>query len=130
MVRWSGGRDAALDVTVIHPLQSSTVAGAAVTAGHALTVAYDRKVAGAAEACSQAGIAFIPLAVESLGGWHPVAVEEVKRMASALARHKGEEDEGKEQRELFQLLALLVQKGNAALFNNRVPDDGDNGIML
>ena len=128
--RWSGGRDAALDVTVIHPLQSSTVAGAAVTAGHALTIAYDRKVAGAAEACSQAGIAFIPLAVESLGGWHPVAVEEVKRMASALARHKGEEDEGKEQRELFQLLALLVQKGNAALFNNRVPDDGDAGIML
>ena len=51
-------------------------------------------------------------------------------MASALARHKGEEDEGKEQRELFQLLALLVQKGNAALFNNRVPDDGDAGIML
>ena len=42
---------------------------------------------------------------------------------------KGEEDEGKEQRELFQLLSLLVQKGNAALFNNRVPDDGDDGIM-
>ena len=37
-----------------------------MTAGHALTVAYDLKVAEAAEACSQAGIAFIPLAVESL----------------------------------------------------------------
>ena len=36
--------------------------------------------------------------------------------------HKGEEDEGKEQRELIQLLALHVQKGNAALFNNRVLD--------
>ena len=88
-------------------------------------MAYDRKIAGAAEACSQAGIALIPLAVGSLGGWHPVAVEEVKRMAKAIARHKGEEDEGKEERELFQLLGLLVQKGNAALFNNRVPDYGD-----
>ena len=66
-------------------------------------MAYDRKIAGAAEACSQAGIALIPLAVGSLGGWLPVAVEEVKRMAKALARHKGEEDEGKEERELFQL---------------------------
>ena len=58
-------------------------------AGHALSVAYDRKIAGAAEACSQAGIAPIPLAVGSLGGWLPVAVEEVKRMAKALARPAG-----------------------------------------
>ena len=58
-------------------------------AGHALSVAYDRKIAGAAEACSQAGIALIPLAVGSLGGWHSVAVEEVKRMAKALARPAG-----------------------------------------
>ena len=58
-------------------------------AGHALSVAYDRKIAGAAEACSQAGIALIPLAVGSLGGWLPVAVEEVKRMAKALARPAG-----------------------------------------
>ena len=33
-----------------------------------------------------------------------------------------EEVEGKEQREWIQLLALHIQKGNAALFNNRVPD--------
>ena len=30
---WSQGRDAGLDVTVIHPLQEATVAGAAVEAG-------------------------------------------------------------------------------------------------
>ena len=74
-------------------------------------------MAGAAEACSQAGIAFIPLAVESLGGWHPVAVEEVKRMAKALARHKGEEDEGKEQGELIQLLALVEDLADVTLIN-------------
>ena len=43
----------------------------------------------------------------------------LKKMAKG---HKGEEDEGKEQRELIQLLAFHVHKGNTALFNNRVPD--------
>ena len=43
----------------------------------------------------------------------------LKKMAKG---HNGEEDEGKEQGELIQLLALHVQEGNAALFNNRVPD--------
>lgn len=31
---WAGGRYAALDVTVINPLQAATVAGAAATPGH------------------------------------------------------------------------------------------------
>ena len=42
---WAGGLDAALDVTVTHPLQDATRAGAATTAGFALNKAYDRKVA-------------------------------------------------------------------------------------
>ena len=64
---WVGGKDAALDVTVIHPLQGATVARVAATPGHALTVAYDRKVRDAAEDCRRQRIAFIPLAMESLG---------------------------------------------------------------
>ena len=53
-----------LDVTVINPLQAATVAGAATTPGHALTVAYQRKMQWAMEACRQEGIAFLPIAVE------------------------------------------------------------------
>ena len=68
---WAGGRDAALDVTVVNPLQDATVAGAAETAGHALSFAYERKMTAAAEDCQQQGINFLPLAAESLGGWHP-----------------------------------------------------------
>ena len=49
---WAGGRDAALDVTVLNPLQDATVVGAAATAGHALTCAYERKMTAAAEDCS------------------------------------------------------------------------------
>ena len=43
----------------------------------------------------------------------------LKEMAKG---HKEEEVEGKEQRDWIQLLALHIQKSNAALFNNRVPE--------
>ena len=81
-------------------------------------------MAGAGEECQAAAIAFIPLAVESLGGWHQVAVEEIKSLGKAHARQAGESEE-LTCRRLWQKLGLLVQKGNCALFNNRFPDDLD-----
>ena len=47
---WMGGKDAALDVTVVNPCQTATVVGAATTAGHALNHTFQRKVRGAEEA--------------------------------------------------------------------------------
>ena len=117
---WAGGRDAALDVTVVNPLQDATVVGAAATAGHALTFAYERKMTAAAELCRQQGIAFLPLAAESLGGWHQVAEREVKKIASALARNTGQPD-GEAAAHLWGRLGVLLQRGNAALLGNRVP---------
>ena len=46
---WAGGQDAALDVTVINPLQDLTREGAAAKPGHAADVAYQRKMTSAAE---------------------------------------------------------------------------------
>ena len=102
---WAGGRDAALDVTVINPLQKDTVAGAAATPGSALLVAFNRKVRGAEEQCRRQGLAFIPLAAESLGGWHEVAVAEVRKLGSALGWHTGQE-EGETTNQLFQRLSI------------------------
>jgi hypothetical protein len=118
---WSRGQDTALDVTVINPLQEATVVGASVTAGHALTVAHDRKVRAVAESCRQEGIAFIPMAAESLGGWHKVAEQEIKKLTAALARQQGAEEK-ETSSHLFQKLSILLQRGNAALFLNRTPD--------
>ena len=42
---WTGGKDTALDVTVINPLQAAEVQGAAAIPGNALTVAHERKMA-------------------------------------------------------------------------------------
>ena len=67
--KFAAGLDAAIDVTVVNPLQRATVEGAATTPGHATTYAYLRKVRGAGEACARQGISLMPVVVESLGGW-------------------------------------------------------------
>ena len=66
------------------------------------------------------GIAFLPLAVESFGGWHQGAVREVKKLTAALARHSGQ-DEETAGRHSWGRLGMLLQRGNAAILGNRVP---------
>ena len=124
--RHSGGKDAALDVTVINPLQAATVVQAAETPGHALQVAHRRKMDKSWQPCHDQGIVFLPLAVESLGAWHRSAIAEVKKLGSSLARHTGEE-ETTTVRHLFQQLSLALMKGNAALLNNRHPGGAGGG---
>jgi hypothetical protein len=120
IANWTRGKDLALDVTVTHPLQDAKVAGAAATPGYAAAEAHRRKMVATAADCEREGIEFLPLAAESLGGWHPVAVLQVDKLAVALARHTGE-DEGVATRHLWQRLAILLQRGNAALLINRMP---------
>ena len=117
---WNGGKDAALDVTVVNPLQRATLPQAAVNPGHALQFAFERKINGAAEDCRREGIAFLPLLVESFGGWHTAAEREVKKLGAALARHTGQE-EGQATGHLWGRLGILLQRGNAALLANRIP---------
>ena len=81
-----------MDITVVNPLQAALVAGAAATPGHALTKRFGEKMAKHGEGCRLAGLVFIPLPVETLGGWHEETVTQVKRLGSALARHTGQEE--------------------------------------
>ena len=105
---------------MINPLQAATVAQAAQTPGHALKVAHQRKLDKSWQPCHDQGIVFLPLAVESLGGWHKAAIDEIKKLGSALARHTGE-DESITIPHLFQQLSIALMKGNASLLNNRNP---------
>ena len=117
---WAGGRDAALDVTVVHPLQDATRARAAAEPGYALSYAYNNKMRVTADLCDQQGIAFIPVVAESMGGWHRVALEQLKKLGSALARHTGQE-EGETVSHLMTRASVLLQKGLSALLLNRIP---------
>ena len=82
---------------------------AAATPGHALQYRYNAKMASAAEECQAQGIAFLPL-----------AVGEVRKIASALARSTGE-DEGETWRKTIIRLSILLMKGNSALLSGRIP---------
>ena len=124
---WTGGLDTSWDMTVIHPLQAATVAGAAANPGHALEVAVTRKNRGALEDCRRQGIKFIPLAMESLGGWHELAVGEIRKLAAALARQTGQEEK-EAKSHLFQKLSILLVRGNGALFVNRIPESTEAQI--
>ena len=117
---WVGGKDAALDITVVNSLHVANVVGAATEAGHALTHAFNRKMRGTAEACHRQGSAFMLLVVESYGGWHEMGVREVERLGAALARQSGQEEE-EAVRHLWGKLGILLQRGNAAILANRVP---------
>ena len=119
---WTGGKDTAWDVTVVHPLQSSMVARAATNPGHGAQEAFSRKWKAAGEKCLEEGIVFVPLALESLGGWHEAAIREVKKLGGALARHRGAE-ESTCIRHLFQRFSVILIKGNSTLVVNRVPDN-------
>ena len=117
---WAAGLDAALDVTVTHPLQDATRAGAATTPGHAMKVAFDNKCRVTEDLCREQGITFIPIVAESLGGWHKVALEQFGKLGSALGRHTGQE-EGEKVDHLIKRVSILLQKGLSSMLLNRVP---------
>jgi hypothetical protein len=114
---WTEGRDTALDVTVVSPLLTDRLANSVSTPGHTLTMtcAFNDKCRDYLAACQREGIAFIPLPVETLGGWHPKAVLQIKKLARTMGK-----DEDEAIRHLFQRLAVLLVKGNAALLVNRI----------
>ena len=75
----------------------------------------------AGEECRRAGMVFIPMPMETLGGWHEKTEMQVKKLASALARHTGGE-QSETTRHLCQRLAILLARGNSALILNRQPN--------
>ena len=67
----------ALDVTVISTLQLTLVGAASSTPGHSLQVGEERKMAAHAESCRAVGVLFVPLVVESMGGWSDEAIHTI-----------------------------------------------------
>ena len=84
-------------------------------------------MAGAAEDCQREGIKFLPIVVETLGGWHQGAEQQVKKLAGAKARHSGQEEE-ESLRHAFTRLSILIMKGNSAILSNRIPNFSSSHI--
>ena len=95
------------------------------SAGHALRIRYNSKMTAASDACAAQGIKFIPLVFESLGGWDQQAIQELKKLSSALARHSGEE-ESDTWRKMICRMSIILMKGNASLLSGRLPTSPDD----
>ena len=117
---WKRGQPDALDVTVISSLQQQTLSGAAISPGHALRVGEMRKMNAHAEPCRAVGVLFVPLVVESLGGWSDEATRTITNIGRLLGQRLGIPPP-ESTCHLFQHLAISLWRGNAALWIRRQP---------
>ena len=117
---WKRGQPAALDIHVISTMQQQTLVGASTTPGHALRVGEERKMAAHAGPCRAAGVTFIPLVVESLGGWSEEAIYTIKSIGRLQGQRLGIPPP-ETTRHLFQRLSISLWRGNASLWVRRQP---------
>ena len=118
---WSRGRPAALDVHVISPLQQQTLGEAASTPGHALQVGVQRKLASHLEACRSAGVDFVPIVAEALGGLAEDSISTIRSLGIAISQRVSPQDSTTCTKQLFHRVAIALWRGNACLWLHRQP---------
>ena len=86
---WHLGKPAAFDLTIISPLNPTTLTEAGVRCGSSALVAEARKHNANDFKCAERGWVCIPLAVESYGCWGMEAQQSFMRLAARLAIQMG-----------------------------------------
>ena len=117
----SRGCPAALDVSVISPLQHLTLAGTASSPGHAFCVGVRRKMSSNLPACRSAEVDFLPIVVETLGRWCPDAITTICSIGQVLGQRLNSTNPADSTKHLFGRLAVALWQGNAALWMHRQP---------
>ena len=105
---WSRGRPAALDVHVISPLQQQTLGEAASTPGHVLQVGIQRKLASHLEACRSAGVDFVPIVAEALGGLAEDSIFTIRSIRVAISQRVSPQDSTTCTKQLFHRVAIAL----------------------
>ena len=77
---WRRGQSAAVDVSVISTMQQQTMNRVANSPGYALQVGEERKINAHAESCHSRDILFVPLVVETIGGWSDEAIKTISHI--------------------------------------------------
>ena len=92
---WTEGRDTALDVTVVNPLQQALVVRTSEEGDSAVAHAHKEKLRKYEARCSAEAISFLPLAVDTFGGWHKVGLKTITRLGRQLVRNLGKDGRGR-----------------------------------
>ena len=103
---------------MVSPLQQACIERAADEPGFALEYAYDRKMRSTGVACRRERIAFIPLAVETFGGWHEQAIDHLTAIARCTAKKSGAV-EAVAIKHFFEKLSIELQRVNSSLILSR-----------
>ena len=77
-------------------------------------------MAAHAAPCRAVGVSFVPLAIESLGGWSELAVRSISRIGHLLGQRLGISP-SITSHHLFQRCSVSLWRGNAALWLHRFP---------
>ena len=87
---WTLGASAALDLTVVHPLNSINLNGASTDAGSvALAAAAERKHEENGKKCRELGWECVPMAITTYGEWEEEAEKTISRICERLAIASG-----------------------------------------
>ena len=109
----------ATSVTVISTIQRATVNGAASTQGHALLVGEARKMSAHEAACAAAGVIFVPIVMEILGGMSALTVDTLASLGRLLGQRLGVNTSDSVQH-LLQRCSISVWRGNSQVFTPSV----------
>jgi hypothetical protein len=82
---WSLGKPAALDVTVVHPLNPKHINGASTDVTHSLIAAEERKHLENDPKCEELGWTCVPMAVTAYGAWGHEAHQFLARVAHRIS---------------------------------------------
>ena len=113
-------RPHAFDVAVTSPLCASNLPQSSTTTGSALEKMKVVKNNKHFHQCRRQGIVFVPLVVETLGGWDPEAVFHLKSIAEKTA-HRSNQRPTFVVKHFFQRLSVILQRANSSLIATRAP---------
>ena len=91
-----------------------------------LAVGEDRKIAAHAKACRSAGVSFIPLMAETIGGWSDKASDTNKCIGCLQGQRLGI-SVAKSTTHLFQRLACLPLEGECSYVGEKNPNQAPRG---
>ena len=95
-------KDAALDVSVVNPLQQQLAGQVAREGANGVQHAFNIKMGKYSERCKAEGIVFIPLVVGRFGKWYKDAVEVITQAGEAHGEGGGGDNNEERMEQLLQ----------------------------
>jgi hypothetical protein len=121
---WSLDRAAAIDLTVVHPLNPDNIDGASTSAEHCLIDAERRKHAFNDPKCEELGWTCLPMVTSTYGAWGKEAQTALSRLASRTAMQSLQLP-SQVLKDNYQRLAIVLARYTVRALLSRSPASSD-----